>query len=230
MQRHRLDAQLMTQKSAVKDTAPQAHRPVQPTGQGRQKLVYERQETARNARIQYRDTDMRLRKPKSSTNALVSVDHQSSQPMERGRQKFIRERQAAVARQVKGQQGIERPVTARQQDRVDIPFRQAATRSGQSESKPAKKVIQETVSNGKRQIKAARSGVRATGRPARQTVKTAEHTARTTVKTAERGAKTAQKTARPPSRPPARPCRPHVPRHRRRQPLPRLLPRQRCRP
>ena len=110
--------------------------------------------------------------------------------MERGRQKFIQGQQAATVRQTKGQQGIERPVTVRQQNRVDIPFRQAATRSGQSESKPAKKVIQETVSNGKRQIKAARSEVKATGRISRQMVKMAKNTARTTVKTAERGAKT----------------------------------------
>ena len=88
-----------------------------------------------------------------------------------------------------------RPATVRQQDRVDIPFRQAATRSGQSEGKSAKKVIRETVSNGKRQIKAARSGVRATGQTARQTVKTSERAARTTAKTADRGVKTAQKTA-----------------------------------
>ena len=194
-QRHRLDAQPMTRKPAVKDTIPQAHCPVQPTGQGRQKFVHERQTTAEDARIQYRGTDMRLREPKSSADDIVSADHQSSQSTERGRQKFIQERQAAAVRQAKGQQGVERPVAARQQDRVDIPFRQAATRSGQSESKPAKKVIQETVSNGKRQIKAARSGVRTTGRPARQTVKTAERTARTTAKAADRGVKTAQKTA-----------------------------------
>ena len=196
VQRRGLDTQLREQQPAAKDACPPDRQPVESVEPSRQKFIHERQTAAKDARIQFQGIDMRLREPKSLTNDAVPSDHQSSQPTERGRQKFIQERQAAAIRQTKGQQGIERPVTARQQNRVDIPFQQAATRSGQSESKPAKKVIQGTVSNGKRQIKAARSGVRATGRTSRQTVKTAERTARTTAKTAGRGVKTAQKTAK----------------------------------
>ena len=149
----------------------------------------------KDAYIQRQGIDSQLRKQKSAENDTAPPDHRRAQFGEQGRQKFVHERQVVAVRQAQGQRGIERAVTAQQRDKVDIPLQRTSTRTGQPGGKPAKKAVQETVSAGKRQIKAARSGVRATGRTSRQAVKKAEHTARTTVKTAERRVKTAQKTA-----------------------------------
>ena len=138
----------------------------------------------KDAYIQHQSMDARLGKQKSPASDTVQSVHQSSQLVERSRQKFIQERQTTAVRQAKGQQRIERVVTAQQGDKVDIPRRQPSTSSVQSGDRPAKRTVREAVSGGKRQIKAARSGIKATGQ-----------TSRRAVKTAERGAKTAQKTA-----------------------------------
>ena len=149
---------------------------------------------AKDAYIQRRGEDARLRKQKPAVNDAAPPDHQPAQPVEQGRQKFIQERQAAV-QQAKDQQGIEHPMTAQHGDKVNILRRQLSTPSVRPGDRPAKSAVQETVSEGKRQIKEIRSRVKATGRTSHQVIKTAEHTAQATVTTAERGTKTTQKTA-----------------------------------
>ena len=81
-----------------------------------------------------------------------------------------------------------------QKGSIATPFRESSVPSAQPGDRPAKKAVQEIVSGGKRQIKAAHSGVKPTGRTSRQTVKTAECATRTTAKTADRGVRTAHKT------------------------------------
>ena len=150
----------------------------------------------RDAYIQRQGSDAQLRKQKSVMTDTALPGHQSSQPVEQGRQKFVQKRQAVAVPQAKNQRRIEHPITAQRGDKVDIPRRQPPTLSVKPGDRPTKKAVRETVSSGKRQIKAARSGVKATGRTSRQTVKTAERTARTAVRTAEHGAKTARATAK----------------------------------
>ena len=149
----------------------------------------------KDACVQRRGEDPRLRRQKPAANNTASPGHQPAQPVEQGRQKFIQERQTAAVHRAKGQRGVERAAMPRQGGKVDIPRRQNSTLPVQKGDRPTKRAARETVSGGNRQIKAARPGVKATGQTSRQTVKTAERTARTTVRTAERRSKTVQKTA-----------------------------------
>ena len=117
-------------------------------------------------------------------------DRQPVKPLEQGRQKFVQERQkeAAVQRRKK-QHGPGRNAPIQQLDGENVRSGRISPPPVQKEGRAAGNAVQDTISNGKRQIKEVHAGRKAVGRTSRQAVKAAD----SSKQVAEAGRHSAQK-------------------------------------
>lgn len=206
-----------THESGITNAIQPEHQASHSPESGRQKFVRERVQNVSVRRtpeqrqsspvlstptqeLRYHSTRGQATTPITSTSAapasLSESDQQHPKPLEQGRQKFVQERQkeAAVQRRKK-QRRPERTAPTQQLGGENVQSGRISTPSVQEKVRPTENAVQETISNGKRQIKEARTGRKAVGRASRQSVKAVDSSKRT-AQVGKHSAQKIQQTAR----------------------------------